>query len=96
MIELKLQIEPATGIAINTTFKLTANWLKDSTKEKEGQNDESDSDDDDDDGLTYNFYYRPITKKETVSRKDYISLKTSDKNTVETVLPGVNGVRFFD
>ena len=93
---LNLQIEPNTGIAINTTFKLTANWPKDSTKEKEEKNDGSDSDDDDEDGLTYNFYYRPITKKEAVSRNDYISLKTSDKNTIETILPGVDGVRFFD
>ena len=72
MTQLHLQIEPTTGIAVNTTFKLTANWPKDSTKDNGDKNDGSDSDDEDDDGLTYNFYYRPITKKEAVNKKDYI------------------------
>ena len=81
---------------------MTATWPKESASADADKKDGSEaSDEEDEDGLTYNFYYRPSldereSKNGVGNRKDYISIKSSDENTIETILPGVNGVRKSD
>ena len=79
---------------------MTASWPKTSNGNKEKGNrglvtDGNDSDEEDEDDFIYQFYYR--TKAQAVKNnfdKDtkFIALKTTDENTLETVLPGINGV----
>ena len=63
----------------------------DKTKE---QNDEEEEDDDD--GLVYHFYYRQDNNKDRSNNaNEFISLKSSDANTLETILPGTKEVYPF-
>ena len=81
---------------------MTANWPKTSDDNKNQGNVgsvtvEDDDEEEDGDDLQYHFYYKSNsgTKGSNNNLNDntnFIALKTTDANTLETVLPGIQGV----
>ena len=78
---------------------MTANWPKplddNQNKVNDGSVIDADEDEEDDeDELKYNFYYKSNSSSSNtlIDSANFISLKIADENTLETVLPGVNGV----
>ena len=83
---------------------MTAKWPTsstnvDSTGKDKGSEEDENTDEDAESDLTYNFYYRPElstkiqTKVTATARKKYKPLMATDTNEIETILPGIEGVR---
>ena len=82
---------------------MTANWPKTSDDNKNVGNGvsvtggEDDGEEEDEDDLQYHFYYKSNSgtkgpNNNLIDNTKFISLKTTDENTLETVLPGIKGV----